>query len=68
MPRSRASGSHHGDHSSAVEHQIVVLRVVGSNPTGHPLHKKASPLVGGAFLCNWNRLGFEHTTQSARLR
>ena len=26
----------HGTHSSAVEHQIVVLRVVGSNPTEYP--------------------------------
>ena len=26
----------YGTHSSAVEHQIVVLRVVGSNPTEYP--------------------------------
>ncbi len=40
----------HGGHSSAVEHQIVALGVVGSIPTGRPSKSKRKSLgVAEAF-------------------
>ena len=41
-----------------VEHQIVVLGVVGSSPTSHPKNKNDLPRYGEAFFCFWGASAF----------
>ena len=42
-----------------VEHQIVVLGVVGSSPTSHPKNKNDLPRNGEAFFCFWGASAFD---------